>query len=96
MSTGNKVYVGDTGTEVLVDCGQDVSAGSLFQLSVTRPDGSSATWTAALQGTNFVRFLSLAGTFDQPGLWKLQALVTLPSGVWRGETAQFLVYSNFE
>lgn len=91
----SKVYTGDTGTVITLDCGQDISAASARSIEVRKPDGTSATWSAAASGSNSIAFTTLAGTLDMPGRWRLQARVTLPSGQWRGETAVLDVYSPF-
>lgn len=90
-----KAYVGDTGTVISLDCGQDISAASARSIEVKKPDGTTTSWTASASGTNAIQFTTLAGTLDMPGRWLLQARVTLPSGQWRGETAQLIVYSPF-
>lgn len=92
----SKVYVGDTGTQVVLDCGQDISAATARSIEVMKPDGTSASWDAALNGSRAIQALSGVGTFDQPGRWKLQAKVTMPSGSWRGATADLMVYRAFE
>lgn len=91
----NKVYVGDTGTQIVLDCGQDVSAATLRSIEVQKPDGTVVSWPAVASGTDALAYTSLAGTFDQVGKWRLQAKVTLPSGVWRGATVQLAVYAAF-
>ncbi|MCU0963545.1 MAG: hypothetical protein MUF08_00475 [Burkholderiaceae bacterium] len=91
----NKVYVGDTGTVIVLDCGQDVSAATVRSIEVMKPDGTLLSWSAALSGTNAIAYTSQANTFDTPGKWQLQAKVTLPSGVWRGATARLVVYPAF-
>jgi hypothetical protein len=90
-----KVYVGDTGTAIILDCGQNVSAASARAIEVRKPDGTATSWAAVASGTDSVRFDTLAGTLDQAGDWQLQAKVTLPTGVWRGETVVLQVYSAF-
>jgi hypothetical protein len=91
----SKVYTGDTGTVITLDCGQDISAASARSIEVRKPDGTAATWSAVASGSNSIAFTTLAGTLDMPGRWRLQARVTLPSGQWRGETAVLDVYSPF-
>ena len=90
-----KAYVGDTGTVIVLDCGQDISAASARSIEVRKPDGTTTSWTASASGTTAIQFTTIAGTLDMPGRWKLQARVTLPSGQWRGETAPLDVYSAF-
>ena len=92
----SKVYTGDTGTQIILDCGQDVSAATVRSIEVLKPDGSTVTWSASASGTNSIVFTTLAGSLDQAGSWKLQARVTLPSGQWRGETAYLEVAEPFE
>lgn len=91
----SKVYVGDTGTQIILDCGQDISAASARTIEARKPDGTATSWAASASGTTAIAFTTLAGTLDQSGTWRLQAMVTLPTGVWRGETALLHVYAAF-
>ena len=95
MSSTAKVYVGDTGTAIVLACGQDVSAASARSIEVRKPDGTTASWPAVASGTTDIRFDTLSGTLDQPGAWVLQAKVTLPAGVWRGRAVALRVYAAF-
>lgn len=87
-----KTYVGDTGTVITLDCGQDISAATGRAIEVRKPDGTTATWAADASGTDAISFTTLAGTLDMPGTWRLQAHVTLPSGEWLGRTVLLTVY----
>jgi hypothetical protein len=91
-----KLYVGDTGTVITLDCGQDISAATARAIEVRKPDGSTTSWAASSSGPNSVAFTTLAGTLDQAGEWRLQASVTLASGEWLGETAYLDVAEPFE
>ncbi len=91
----SKVYTGDTGTVIVLDCGQNISTATARSIAVRKPDGSSTSWAAVGEGTDSIKHTSLAGTFDQAGDYQLQAVVTLPSGTWRGETVALHVYSPF-
>jgi hypothetical protein len=91
----SKVYTGDTGTVIVLDCGQDISAATARSIEVRKPDGSTTSWAATADGTTGIKYTSLAGTFDQAGDYELQAVVTLPAGTWRGETVLLTVYSPF-
>lgn len=90
-----KPYVGDTGTAIVLDCGQNITAATARTIEVRKPDGSTASWTASASGTDAISYTTLAGDLDQQGQYRLQALVTLPSGTWRGETAVLTVYAAF-
>lgn len=91
----SKTYVGDIGTVIVLDCGQDVSTASARTIEVKKPDQTTVSWTAVAEGTNSIKFTTVSGTLDQPGEWLLQAKVTIGSGVWRGETARLMVYTTF-
>ena len=91
-----KVYVGDVGTQIILDCGQDISAATAISIEVKKPNGGTASWAAAANGTNAIScFTGGANALTLAGTWLLQAKVTLPSGTWRGETAQLVVYATF-
>ena len=94
--TTDKVYVGDTGTAVILDCGQDISDASARSIKVRKPDRTLVTWAASASGTTAISYTSLAATFDQPGTYRLQAEVTLPAGKWLGATVLLDVHKVFE
>lgn len=92
-------YVDEEGTDVIVDCGEDISGGSNFKLLVKKPDGTEAEWTTglAVYQTNYLKYTSQAGDFDQEGNYYLQSYVELASG-WKGKgkTASFHIYGGFD
>lgn len=91
----SKTYIGDTGTEVILDCGQDVSSASARTIEARKPDGSTVSWPAVAEGANGIKATSAADTFDQAGAWRLQARVTIGAGTWRGETATLRVFEHW-
>ena len=91
----SKVYVGDTGTAIVLDTLQDISTASLAAIEVRKPNGVLLTWTGAVYETTKVRFITLSDTLDLPGEWAMQAKVTMPSGSWLGEVALMRVYLPF-
>ncbi len=90
-----KTYVGDTGTVITLDCGQDISAATARSIAVRKPDGTATSWAASASGTTAIAFTTLAGTLDQHGTWQLQTVVSLGGGTWRGETVELEVYAAF-
>lgn len=90
-----KTYVGDTGTVITLDCGQNISAATARSIAVQKPDGTTTSWAASASGTDSIAYTTLANSLDQNGTWLLQAVVSLGGGTWRGETAQLTVYSPF-
>lgn len=91
----SKVYVGDIGTQIILDCGQDISAATARSIEVRKPDGSVISWPAVASGATAISFTTAVGTLDAKGKWLLQAKVTLGSGTWLGETAALTVYAAF-
>ena len=91
-----KTYVGDTGTVLILDCGQNISAASNRRIRASKPDGTTVIWNAVASGSNSIGYVSVSDTFDQAGYWMMQAIVTLPTGMWHGTTSRLRVYSPFE
>lgn len=96
MSSNEKVYAGDLGTRVILDCGQNVSAATARSIEVQKPDGSTASWSASASGTNSIQFDTEAGSsFNVPGTWRIQSKITIGGAVWRGKTVTLTVYPAF-
>lgn len=91
----SKVYTGDTGTVIVLDCGQDISAATARSIEVRKPSGATASWSAVAEGNTSIKFTTLGDSLDQPGDWRLQARVVTPSGTWRGEAVTLTVHPNF-
>lgn len=91
-----KIYVGDFGTVLDVDVGEDISAATELKIRATKPDGTTIVeWVSGLQGSSTVRYTFADGDLDTAGVWKLQAKVTNASGVWYGETVPLRIYALF-
>lgn len=93
----DKYFVGDEGTEIIVDCGQDITGAQNTALKIRKPDGTEEDWTPAdIYQTNYLRYITVANNFDQTGNYRLQSY--LEKGGWkgRGEVAFFHVYDHFK
>jgi len=97
------IHVGDIGTVLeitLTDetgAALDVSAATMLQIELQKPDKTNVTKTAVLSTDDTdgkIRYVSVDGDFDQPKSWKLQGRVTLPSGTWRSQIGSFIVEKN--
>ena len=77
------VYEGDTGTEILVDVKQDITAALSQTLEVHKPGGEVLHIAATIVEATKVRALC---DFDVQGTWKMQPRVVMPTGAWRGIT----------
>lgn len=92
----DKIYVGDVGTIITVDCGEDISTATVNQLAVQKPDGTVVTWEASVYNTNYLRYTVQTDDLDQAGVYKVQSKITLPSWSGLGETDEFTVYEAYE
>jgi hypothetical protein len=91
----DKVYVGDVGTDIIVDCGQDISGATSTSLEVNKPDGTNVSWTATIYQSNYLKYTIIADDFDQEGIYRVQSKLTLGGWTGRGETANFRVYNPY-
>jgi hypothetical protein len=90
-----KVYVGDVGTQIVLDCGAVVTSSTARSIEARKPDGTTVSWDAAVEGANSIKVTTSSGTLNVPGTWRLQAKVTMPSGIWLGETVTLQVHPRF-
>lgn len=76
------VFVGDIGTEIVLDCGTNVSAATVRSIVARKASGVKVTWTAQADGLNSVKYVTTSGDLDVAGVWKLQAYIEMPG--WKG------------
>ncbi len=80
MST---VYVNDQGTEITLDCLQNISTATVLKIIAKDPLGRKKKWSATLQGTTHVRYTLQNGDLDIPGIWYVQSYVEMPGWIGR-------------
>jgi len=95
MTTDKKVYIGDVGTVIDVDCGESISGATSCALSVLKPNGARVEWSATIHGTSVLRHIVVAGDLDVAGTYRLQPMLTLGTWAGRGNTVSFDVWSLF-
>ena len=88
-------YVGEIGTEIIVDCGVNITGATPTTLKVKKPDGTEVEWTATIYNSNYLKYTTTSGDFDQSGTYTLQAALTLTGWIGLGDVATFEVYSAF-
>lgn len=91
----NKYYVGDIGTDIIVDCGSTITGATATTLKVKKPDGAEVEWAASIDGTDHLKYTTLIDDFSVPGTYFLQASLTLGGWTGLGETARFIVYEHY-
>ncbi|MFX0198559.1 MAG: hypothetical protein ACFFCW_20760 [Candidatus Hodarchaeota archaeon] len=95
MASEDKPYVGDIGTVIKIDMGENISAGSGFKFFIRKPGGTIIEKTAVLEGTQYLKYAVESGVFSEPGKYLVQPQVTLSGGTWKGTTANFTVYNQY-
>lgn len=86
-----KYYVGDVGTQILVDTCSDITTATLVRLDVTKPDGTEVQWVGSVSDTTKILYIVSAGDFDQAGEYRLQSYVEIPGWQGHGDTITFRV-----
>ena len=76
------VYLGDIGTEIVLDLGEDVTAATVRSIVAMKPDYTHVDWTAVADGTTGIKYVTQTGDLDVPGVWELQPYVEMPA--WKG------------
>ena len=92
----SKYYVGDVGTEIIVDTCSDITTATVVSLRVKKPDATLHTWTGAVYEVTNIRYFVVADDFDQIGYYTIQSYVEMPTGTWRGNSARVKIQDPFE
>ena len=100
--SANEIHVGDIGTifEFTVKDGTavvNISTATVKEAKFRKPDCSTITRTLAFKtngADGIVKYTCLASDLDQPGEWKAQVRVVMPTGEWHSDWAEFSVYRN--
>lgn len=90
-----KTYIGNVGTVVRLDVGQDITAATLLQIEALKPDDTVVTWAGTARDTTKVEHIVAAGELNMAGDWYLQVKVWFGSNFWYGESARLKVYERF-
>jgi hypothetical protein len=61
-----------------------------------QPDGAIVEWAATIKETTKLSYTTVTGDFDQAGMYRVQASLTLAGWSGFGETASFKVLELFE
>ena len=54
----SQFYLGDIGTEIIVDVCSDISTATLVSLKVMKPDGTEHTWVGTVYQTQYIRYIT--------------------------------------
>ena len=85
------LFIGDTGTQIILDCGSNISTATILHIVCRKPDGTKVTWSGVLEGTNTIKYTVGTGDLDVAGVWKLQSYVDMPGWKGYGDVVNLLV-----
>ena len=91
----SKFYIGDIGTEIIVDVCSDITTANVTDLMVEKPDGTQVTWSGAVFETTKIKYVVASGDFDQVGIYTVQSRVVISGWSGYGDTVSFKVSSLF-
>lgn len=89
------IFVGDVGTEIILNCGTDISSATEVLMRVKKPDGSTVNWPAVNVNQTSMKHVIVAGDFDMAGEYRIQAYVEMPSWKGLGETVVVRVSAHY-
>lgn len=84
------MFVGDEGTEIILNCGVDVTATTVRRIIARKPGGAKVVWEAMLEGTTSIKYVAQAADLTA-GRWEFQAYVEMPGWKGFGEIAEHTV-----
>jgi len=90
-----KTFVGDIDTEIIVNCGVDISLADPVALLYKKPDGTTGSWEPTIYNSNYLKYSTIEDDLDQEGTYRVQASLTLGDWIGLGESDTFKVYEAF-
>jgi len=77
------LFVGDVGTEIILDCGVDITAATIMKIIARTPvTGQRVEWVATLEGATSIKYTTSAGDISVEGILQVQAYIEMPT--WKG------------
>ena len=89
-------YVGAIGTEIIVDCQQDISGSLNTKFYIQKPNGDEVEWAALVYNLRYLRHLTIASDFSEPGSYSLQPYIERLGWKGKGRTVVFHIYDEFQ
>ena len=92
MTANYTPRVGDIGVDIKIDMAEDISLATALSFAVIKPDGTTATWTATLSGTQYMVHRTVAGDLSVAGIYSVTPILTLGLFNGKGQPFEFIVY----
>ena len=94
--TGKKIYAGDIGTCIDVDCGENLSTAITHKLFVRNPQKEIVEWTTAIEQTTKLRHIIVAGDLANVGIYSIQPYIEFSGWKGRGDTVFLNIFAHFK
>ena len=91
----DKHYLNEIGTEIIINCGSDVSTASKVEIRVLKPNGE-AVWIPDKIEKEKVSYITKQGDLDASGFYYIQVYVEQDNWKGLGETATLRIYDKWE
>jgi hypothetical protein len=96
-------YVGTVGFLIEADCGQDIANATNLSFRVRKPTGTDVVWSEndgvtafAIDGvTRGIKYATKAGDFNEAGVYRIHACLTLGDWTGAGEVGTLTVRELF-
>lgn len=87
-----KVYVGDIGVVIKVNCEEDLTGADSHHLRVKKPSGTIETWETSIASGTWLHHTTASGDLNEAGTYKVNPYVDhLPSFKGHGDMDSFIV-----
>lgn len=91
-----RVFVGDINTKIKLDVGTDISSALKIEIHYKKPNGDIGKWSAVLEGTDYIYYLTKSDDLDENGVWEVQAYIEFSTWKGHGEITSFSVYEALQ
>lgn len=88
-------YIGEIGTVITVDCGEDISAATNTKFKVKKPDGTEIEWSASIYNTNYLQYTTINSDLNQYGEYIIQSSLTISGWTGLGDADSFIIYNEY-
>ncbi len=92
----DNVYVGDVGTEIIINMQTDLLSATNLSLNIKKPDGSTTSWVPTVYNTKYLRYIIQSGDLSIQGKYSVQPSLTIGSWSGLGETVYLWAKVSYE
>lgn len=95
MAVEEKHYVGTTGTDIIVNIGENINTATNTKFKVKKPDNGLVEWDAVIYNNNYLKYTVQENDWSIPGVYKLHSHLTIDNWTGDGELATFTIYKLY-